>query len=93
MPTRTIGTFNNGLVEFQIDYDASNRITAVRCINNGDTDVYGEVVQDVNGRKGGATFLAHTNTSISVPTGVAGRINISINAQGRLVGVTTFFRG
>lgn len=94
MATKTVMTFNNGLVEFQVDYDTSRRLTALRCINNGDTDVYGEVTLDANGRTYAKTFLAQTNTYVPIPTGVSQRIQFdSIGPHNNLVGLTFSFRG
>ena len=74
MATRTISTAENGLIEFQVDYDTSNRITALRCINNANYNIIGEVTRLSNGRSYSKTFLANSNTYIPIPTSVSQRI-------------------
>jgi hypothetical protein len=94
MPTKTVATFQNGLVEFQVDYDASNRLTALRCINKSDGDMVGEATREDNGRSYSKTFLAHTTTYIPIPTGVAQRIRFdSIGHHGHFAGLSFQFRG
>lgn len=94
MPTRTVATFHNELVRFEVDYDNSRRVTALRCINDSDNDVVGEVTRADSGRSYSKTFLAHTNTYIPIPTGVAQRIQFDeIGVHGQFSGLSFQFRG
>ena len=87
MPTRIIGVFDGGNVRVEIDYDASRRITALRCVNGSGLALYAEAVQVSNRRKYASTFLPNSTTEIPVPTGTAQRLQLVLNAQGRLDGV------
>lgn len=94
MPTRTVMTFEGGLVEFQVDYDESNRITALRCINDSDNDVIGEVTRVSTGRSAQKTLLAHTTTHVAIPTNAAQRIQFDgFGAHQHFVGLSFRFKG
>jgi hypothetical protein len=93
MATKTVATFNNGLIEFQVDYDAANRLTALRCINQDNHTVHGWVILESNGRQYDSSFLPG-NTYIPIPTGASQRIQFdSIGVHGQLIGVSFRFEG
>ncbi len=73
----------------EVEYDDSvMRLTAVRCNNNTSRSVVISVVKQSNGRLYNATFPPNSNTFISVPPNPsADRINVSLNPQGRLIGI------
>lgn len=55
MPTVTIGSFEGGQVRFEMDVDASDRITAVRCINDLGVDVGVQLTQGEGRTNAGRT--------------------------------------
>lgn len=87
MPTRAAGSWNEGTVRAEIDYDASNRIIGIRVINDSQVDAFLEIRQIASGRKYGGRFLAGTNTTIPIGTGAAVRITQTLNARGFWDGV------
>ena len=94
MPTRTVAEFNGGLVRFEVDYDSSDRITALRCINDSDGSFIGEVSRQDSGRSYSKTFLAHTNTYIPIPIGQAQRIQFDgFGQHNQFVGLRFEFKG
>ena len=75
MATRQVGSWSNGQVIAELDYDAgTNRLTGLRVINTGPDRVYAECVQISNGRKYSSVFLAGTTTVIPIPTAAGTRI-------------------
>lgn len=93
MPTATVMTFEGGLIEFQVDYDASNRLTAVRCINQTDHDVWARVARPDNGRAYEHTFPANTTQEFAIPIGQAQRIQFdSIGVHGQFTPLQMKFR-
>ena len=80
---QTLAEHAGGLVVFWMEWDnlASRRyVTAVGCTNNSDENAYAEAYRADDGtRKQSAVFLAHTDTSIAVPTGQAQRLQLVIN--------------
>ena len=90
--TKTIGhdgTPDGGYVEWQIDYDdARLRLTAVRCINNSTSIAWGKAVSVANpSRSYSTTFPANQTTVINIPTGASQRLDITVDARGRVDGV------
>lgn len=88
MPTRSVGSWLNGQVSAEVDYDASNRITGLRVINNSTVNAYLEIEQNSNNRKYGALFLGSTTTVIPIGTGVSVRISQILAPNGKWSGVT-----
>lgn len=81
-----------GYVEFWIDYDdALLRLTALRCINNSTELAWGRVTNLQTNRSYEQTFAANQTTEISIPGNAAQRLNISIDANGRIDGCDYFF--
>lgn len=88
MPTRSIGTWENGAVDIQLDYDATNTITAIRCVNSSPHSVWVQAVQldpqgnrDV-GRAYDTTFPPNQTTELAIPTGQARRLSQYIDTRG-----------
>lgn len=93
MTTKTVATFANGSIEFQVDIDEANGyVTAIRCINGSDHAVTGSVTRVDNGRKASGTFDPGT-TTINVPTGQQSRLATYIDARGHLSGLALAFEG
>lgn len=84
MPTVEIGNFHGGLVRIEMDVDASNRITAVRCINDSGQDVGIELIQGEGFANAGRTTtmrrLGPGTTEFAVPTGAAQRLSTRFDA-------------
>lgn len=81
-----------GYVRFEVDYDDVNlRLTALRCINNSTEACWGKVLKNSNGRTYERTFAANTTTTLTIPTGAAGRLTITITPNGKIDGVDYFF--
>lgn len=93
MPTKTVATFANGLVEFQIDYDAAECITAVRCVNATDSEASCRIYHLTAGRSATLTIPAQTTRSVSVPTNAAARLQTHIDERGHLVDIGMEFLG
>jgi hypothetical protein len=92
MPTRLVGTWENGTIVAELDYDASNRITAVRVINSSSLDMYLEATQISNNRTYGKIFLAGTTTQIPVGNGPAERLEQFLDERGRWNGISVSAR-
>jgi hypothetical protein len=88
MPTRSIGTWENGTVDIQLDYDAQNIITAIRCINGSPDSVYVQAVQlDSQGNRDlgriyETTFPPNAITVLTPPTGQARRLSQYVDSRG-----------
>jgi hypothetical protein len=88
---RVQGGFAN--IRFEIDYDdVLLRLLAVRCVNDSDHTCRASLTQIANGRTYTRDFAPHTTQSLSIPTNVAGRINVTIDARGRVDGVDWSFQ-
>lgn len=89
MPTRTIGTWENGTVTAELDFDASNIATNLRVINNSALDVFIQVQEIASGRSVSRTFAANSGTmNQAIPTGVGQRLTQFINANGKFDGLS-----
>jgi hypothetical protein len=79
---------NQTTARVETDYDdALLRILLVRCVNNTPVPVSVTATKTSNGRTVSRTFAANTTGTQNVPQGAAGRLNISIDARGRMDGV------
>jgi hypothetical protein len=92
--TRDDGAVANGTIVFQYDYDdVSLRIVAIRCINGSAAPAWGRATQiNADGtlntsRTYATTFPANQTTVINVPTGASQRLQLFVNATGKLDGV------
>jgi len=84
--TKTFAQCGEAVV-FQYDYDnVTFFMLAVRCINNGDHSVFGQAKQVSNQRTYSQTFPVGT-TQINIPTNTANRLELQVDAAGRLDGV------
>ena len=89
--TKEIGSFGDQ-VTFSITYDnVSNLLTALRCKNDSEQDAIGEATLVANGRSYSKIFQAHTDTNIAIPTQKATRLDITVDANGRVNGVEYHF--
>ena len=87
---RTLAEHAGGECVFWYEHDdATLRVTAVGCDNRTAQSAYAEAYRaDDGSRKQASVFLGGTNTSIAVPTTVALRLQLFVNARGRLDGIT-----
>ena len=89
--TKTMATLvdNNQTAIVEVDYDdVALRLTALRVVNNTARDVLAMATKQANGRVYSTTFPANQTTFIPIPnTPPADRVGITIDAQGRIVGV------
>jgi hypothetical protein len=93
MPTRLGAEFAAGLVRFELDYDISNRLTTLRCINQTAQPAYGLVARAGGTPSYGGTCPANQTTTFTVPITTAGRILLALNLLGmRLGGMEGTFR-
>lgn len=84
--TRKIGGF--GEVEIYVSYDDQTMlITALRVINPTDNSVKGYVSHISTGRSASYTFQPHSDFTLAIPTGVQNRMQVSLDALSRIVGV------
>lgn len=75
-------------VRFELDYDDRKLLlVALRCINNSDSAAWGQAVATANGRTYGMRFPPGQTTEVAIPTGPQQKLDITIDAQGRLDGV------
>lgn len=86
--TKTLGVFDGGNVIFELDYDdVALRLTAIRCINGSNQPAFGQATATANGRTYSRTFAANATTEQAIPTGAQTRLDITIDARGRVYGV------
>lgn len=87
--TKSLGSFDNGNVRFEIDYsDTLLRLLAVRCINNSTIPASATVTAvSQPTRTYTRTFAASQTTVLNIPTTAATRLNITVDARGRVDGV------
>jgi hypothetical protein len=85
--TKILGTFDDGNVEFNIDYDdVTLYITAFRCINGSTQNAYGRATRLSNGKTYERVFPPGTITVV-IPTNAANRLALFLNPNGKLDGV------
>lgn len=79
----------NGLgVEVQIDYsDTALRVEVLRVVNNGTRPLSVTAIRQSDGRLYQGEFPPARTTEIAVPQTGSGRFDISVDAQGRLLGI------
>lgn len=86
--TKNLAYFAGTSVEFQIDYDnASLLLLAVRCINNSAEAAYGKARHLGTGRVYDSYFPANQTTFLPIPTGPQTRMQVTVDARGRVDGV------
>ena len=94
---KTIAEFtdpNGGVCVFQYDYDDIDlRVRAVRCVNECHNPAYGWVARSSNTRVFyDATFPANSTVEVSISTGAANRLQLSVTESGKLDGLEVSFR-
>lgn len=90
MPTKILGSFDNGNVRAELDWtvDGSDIVaTAFRVINNTNFACYCSVTETASGRTYGQRFNANSTTERPLPTNLGQRIGGFIDARGRLDGI------
>jgi hypothetical protein len=88
MPTRRIGSFDEGRVRFEVDYGNNMVVTAVRCINNSDQAAYGQAIRQNPPRKAyEQRFPPNQTVEIGIPTHPNDRLQYVIDEHGRFGGV------
>lgn len=86
--TRNLAYFGESVVIFEIDYnDVSLLLLAVRCINNSAEPAYGKAYHLATGRMYDSYFPANQTTFLPIPTGPQTRMQVSVDARGRVDGV------
>ena len=92
--TRTIQVLAHGdapnqtIATVQIDWDdALLRLLAVRCINGTPVAVLAKGTVQKNGRNFSITFPANATTAQNIPQNAAARLDVTVDAQGRVDGV------
>ena len=88
MPTYPLGAWLDKQIRLEADYDASNRLTTLRCVNNaaGHTLTVDIGRSAGTGRRYGTTFGAGTTTLVILTT-TANRIIITPSTRGRFLGL------
>lgn len=95
MATQTHVVTDSGGIRIVYDYDDANlRVLAVRVDNQSAQTCYVEAVQTISigqaptGRKYSALFLPGSLTEIPIPTGPNARLQLQVDARGRLDGIS-----
>lgn len=94
-----LAAFDDKAVIYEVDISTTDNltgnVTALRCIQNGVADSYGEIMLTDGSRKQTNAGLAGSgSTSVVVPTGAAQRITATFNAQhSRWTGFRGNFQG
>jgi YD repeat-containing protein len=83
LPTYSI---RDGDPHVEVDYDASGRLTTIRCANNTGKTVTVTLTRGDASRTYSQAFGAGTNT-LAVPTTVAGRVVVTARDRQRLDGL------
>ncbi len=86
--TKNLAVFDGGNVIFELDYDdVALRLLVVRCINGTAQPDFGRATSTANGRTYSRTFAANATTEQAIPTNSQNRLDITIDARGRVDGV------
>jgi 3-oxoacyl-(acyl-carrier-protein) synthase len=86
--TVRLAAFEDETCVVEMDYSNTNMLaTALRVVNNSPAPCYAEIVRTSDGRKHGARFAPGT-TSIAIPTTVAQRVPIELDARGRVISIS-----
>lgn len=90
--TRSLGSLVDDVTGLtavlEVQYDnVALLLTAIRCINPTPVAVQLTATQTSNDREYTQTFPAGQTTTLTIPTGQAARLSITITANGRLDGV------
>lgn len=86
--TKQLAMFDNGNVTLEIDYDdATLLLRAVRCVNNSAQPCAYRATHLATGRNVSGSFAAGRTVSVNIPTNAAARMQITIDARGRVDGV------
>jgi hypothetical protein len=83
-----VGAWENEQVLVTVEYDDTKmRMTAVHCVNNTGNAIQITVMRTRDGLIYETRFPPG-DTRINIPTGVAGRIDFSVNERGQVNGYT-----
>ena len=86
------GSPEKGYVEFWISWDDVGLfLTELKCINNSSEATWGKAINIQTGRSYERTFPANETTILSLPGQSQNRLNITIDARGRVDGCDYFF--
>lgn len=86
--TKNLAVFDGGNVIFELDYDnVALRLLSIRCVNNSNQPAFGKATALANGRTYSRTFAANTTTEQAIPTNPQNRLDITVDARGRVGGV------
>lgn len=88
--SRRLGGFGDASIYLLYD-DVTLYVTGIRVDNPTDNTVWGTATDDSTGRTASHTWLAQTDETINIPTNAAARLQLVVNANGRLDGVTYRF--
>jgi hypothetical protein len=94
MPTLAMAEFADGQVRFELDYDASLRATAFRCVNGTALPAHAFWSRPDGTNKAERDFPANATTAITINTGAAQRIQLtdaSVAGAGKLAGYAAGF--
>lgn len=87
--TKVFAEHGDGLVRFEYDYDDTTlRVLAVRCINNSLQPAWAKAELMDGTRSRERTFAPDQTTEVAIPTSVAQRLTLFVNAKGFLDGVS-----
>ena len=81
MTTIIAATFESEQVQFEIDYNTSNYLTALRCINKGKSAFTGKILHVATQRTAAQSFPAGVTTTLTIPTTTAARITATFDSK------------
>ena len=74
MPSRRVAEWDNARITLDLDYDATNVLTAIRVINAAAYSVFMRIVHTATGREVSRTFAPGVSVTIALPTTIAQRL-------------------
>lgn len=89
---RTIVEFGNGSCTWSYEYDdAAQRLTRLMCANDSAAATRGSITVEKNGRTFSRTVAAGDSLDVTIPTGAQARLEITVDARGRVDGIDWAF--